>query len=118
MNYWDDKAVDPKKYVVSVSPSELATWNDCQRKWHYRYVERIEPIDQSRPAPMASGQAVHFVVETICRDFPNEIPTQEDMKLRARDCLEQEFANNYEPEKQVNKYLPGVIWRGGAARKA
>ena len=109
MSYWDDKAVDPKKYMVKVSPSELATWNDCQRKWHYRYDARIEPIDQSRPAPMASGQAVHFVVETICRDFPNEIPTQEDMKLRARDCLEHEFENNYEPEKQVAKYLPGVL---------
>ena len=109
MTYEDDKAVEPKKETASVSPSELATWNDCQRKWHYRYDQRIEPIDQSRPAPMASGQAVHFVVETICRDFPNEIPTQEDIALRARDCLEHEFEHNYEPEKQVNKYLPGVI---------
>ena len=109
MSYLDDKGVNPKKEIVSVSPSELATWNDCQRKWHYRYDQRIEPIDQSRPAPMASGQAVHFVVETIWRDFPNEIPTQEDMALRARDCLEHEFEHNYEPEKQVKKYLPGVI---------
>ena len=109
MKYQDDKAVVPKKEMVSVSPSELATWNDCQRKWHYRYDQRIEPIDQSRPAPMASGQAVHFVVETICRDFPNEIPTQEDMAIRARDSLEHEFEHNYEPEKQVNKYLPGVL---------
>lgn len=109
MTYEDDKGVNPKKEIVSVSPSELATWNDCQRKWHYRYDQRIEPIDQSRPAPMASGQAVHFVVETICRDFPNEIPTQEDMKIRARDCLEHEFEHNYEPEKQVAKYLPGVM---------
>ena len=109
MNYQDSKAVVPKKEIVRVSPSELATWNDCQRKWHYRYDQRIEPIDQSRPAPMASGQAVHFVVETICRDFPNEIPKEEDMILSARDCLEHEFEHNYEPEKQVKKYLPGVI---------
>ena len=109
MSYQDSKAVVPKKEMVSVSPSELATWNDCQRKWHYRYDIRIEPIDQSRPAPMASGQAVHFVVETICRDFPNEVPTVQDMTLRARDCLEHEFEHNYEPEKQVAKYLPGVI---------
>ena len=109
MSYQNDKAVEPKRELVSVSPSELATWNDCQRKWHYRYDARIEPIDQSRPAPLASGVAVHFVVETICRDFPNEIPTAEDIKVRARDSLEEQFANNYEPEKQVSKFLPGVI---------
>ena len=109
MKYQDDKAVVPTKEMVSVSPSELATWNDCQRKWHFRYDQRIEPIDQSRPAPMASGVAVHFVVETICRDFPNEVPKAEDIALRAKDCLEEQFANNYEPEKQVKKYLPGVI---------
>ena len=36
MRYQDDKAVVPKKELVSVSPSELATWNDCQRKWLFR----------------------------------------------------------------------------------
>ena len=37
------------------------------------------------------------------------MPTPEDIQLRAKDCLEEQFANNYEPEKQVKKYLPGVI---------
>jgi CRISPR/Cas system-associated exonuclease Cas4 (RecB family) len=108
MSYFDDKAVSPAN-EISVSPSELATWNDCQRKWHFRYDQRIEPIDLSKPAPLASGVAVHSVVETICRDFPNQIPEPGDIKLRAQDSLEEQFANNYEPEKQVTKYLPGVI---------
>ena len=109
MMYQDDKAVLPKKEMISVSPSELATWSDCQRKWHFRYDQRIEPIDQSRPAPLASGVAVHFVVETICRDFPNQVPEPGDIKIRAQDCLEEQFENNYEPAKQVSKYLPGVL---------
>jgi hypothetical protein len=109
MKYFEDKGIDPPKTMISVSPSELSAWNDCQRKWHFRYDQRIEPIDQSRPPPLASGVAVHYVIETICRDFPMEVPTQEDIKLRARDCLTEEFANNYEPEKQVAKFLPGVL---------
>jgi hypothetical protein len=109
VKYFEDKALATPQATISVSPSELATWNDCQRKWHFRYDQRIEPINQSRPAPLASGIAVHYVVETICRDFPMEIPTQEDIKLRAYDCLSEEFANNYEPEKQVTKFLPGVL---------
>ena len=110
MKYFEnEKGIDPESPGLSVSPSELATWNDCQRKWHFRYDQRIEPIDQSRPAPLASGVAVHYVVETICRDFPMEVPTQEDIKLRARDCLTEEFANNNDPEKQVAKFLPGVL---------
>ena len=109
--YMKTKGINPPSMtnLVSVSPSELATWNDCRRKWSYRYGDRIEPVDQSKPAPLASGIVVHHVIETICRDFPGEIPDPTDIKVRALDRLEFEFRDNYEPEKQVFKFLPGVI---------
>lgn len=93
----------------SISVSELLTWQKCRKQWYYRYDQRLAPIKEGRSWQMASGTAVHYVVETWCRDFPGAIPDIGDMKLRVAECLREEFKDAEDVNKLLAKYGPGVM---------
>ena len=95
--------------MISMSVSELLTWQKCRRHWAYRYAERLAPLQEARSWQLASGTAVHYVVETLCRDFPGQVPALGDLKLRAAECLQDEFAGAEQPDKMLAKYGPGVV---------
>ena len=93
----------------TLSVSELLTWQKCRRQWGYRYAERLAPIKESRSWQLASGTAVHYMVETWCRDFPKQIPGLMDMKLRVAECLRDEFKDADNVDGLLAKYGPGVM---------
>jgi len=72
-------------------------------KWNYRYKANIELPTQS--PPLASGKAVHTVVEEA---LAGNI-TEEDVLPLASAALEFEFQGREDPQELVEKYLPGVV---------
>tara|TARA_Y100000310_G_scaffold327766_1_gene394637 strand:+ start:1460 stop:2248 length:789 start_codon:yes stop_codon:yes gene_type:complete len=92
-----------------MSVSELLTWQKCRRQWGYRYAERLAPLVEKRSWQMASGTAVHYVVETWCRDFPGEVPDLDSMKLRTAESLREDFATSDDPNKLLARFGPGVM---------
>jgi len=95
--------------MLTVSPSQLSTFKDCQRQWRFRYGEKLRPRDQGRSPTLASGSAVHHVIETICRDFPQTVPKVDDVRVRAEDFLAVEFESKGNAATLVKKFLPGVV---------
>jgi hypothetical protein len=92
-----------------VSVSELLKYVDCERAWKHRYVDRLAIINEKRGGPLSSGTAVHYVVEHVCTHTPGEIPPVADVRALANECLEAEFSNSSNPDKQIKKFLPGVM---------
>jgi hypothetical protein len=95
--------------VRRVSVSELLKYIDCERAWKHRYVDRLAIINEKRGGPLSSGTAVHYVVEHVCTHTPGEIPPIADVRALANECLEAEFSNSSDPDKQIKKFLPGVM---------
>ena len=98
----------------TVSVSELLLYHDCERAWKYRYHDRLVKVSQGRNPAMASGTAVHYVVEHQTTERPGEMLRQDDARALATECLNDEFRNLEYPDAektkaQVEKYLPGVV---------
>lgn len=94
--------------IRTVSVSELVTFMDCQRKHFLRYNARLSPNTESRSWQLASGNAVHYVVEQHCRQSPGELPTKDDVDALIEECLSAEFDGTSNESGQVLKYTPGV----------
>ena len=98
----------------TVSVSELLLYHDCERAWKYRYHDRLVKVSQGRNPAMASGTAVHYVVEHQTTERPGEMLRPDDARALATECLNDEFRNLEYPDAektkaQVEKYLPGVV---------
>lgn len=94
---------------VTTSPSELMTWNDCGRQWMFKYNQRLRKRDNRPSPPMASGIAVHYVVETICRNYPQTLPIPADVRILTEESLMDTFGEHPQRDAQVKKFMPGVL---------
>jgi len=94
---------------ITTSPSELLSYNDCARQWYFKYDKRLRLREYRPSPPLASGIAVHYVVETLCRDFPQQLPVPADVRIRAEDSLLSTFDSHPQQGAQVKKFLPGVL---------
>ena len=94
---------------IITSPSELILADDCSRARYYKYVRRLRPVEEKRSPVLASGTAVHYAVEHICRNYDSAQPDEADLALLAEECLADEFRNDYDGgTANVRKFLPGV----------
>ena len=73
-----DGSVSPPPYL---SPSSASAFEQCPRRWRYKYVER-EP-EPSGPAALV-GSFAHLVLEFLC-GLPAKHRTQEQAKALARE---------------------------------
>lgn len=68
-------AAPPAEVPASLSPSQIATWGDCQVKWYYKKVLGLpDPANGAR----ALGRAVHQAVE---HNFAQKLHTREDLPV-------------------------------------
>ena len=81
----------------------MDSWQKCRLKWFYRYDTNIELPTQS--PPLASGKAVHTVVEEA---LSGNIESNDIIPL-ASAALEHEFHGREDPQELVERYLPGVV---------
>lgn len=96
--------------MITTSPSELVTADDCGRAHHFKYIERLRLKDATRSPTLASGVAVHAVIEEWCRDHGGQVPGVADLGTRAEAALSDEFAHDYDGGgKNLKKFLPGVL---------
>lgn len=92
-----------------VSVSEVIRYESCRREWRYKYVDRLGLREPLRGGPLASGSAVHYVVEHVCERGEQKVPSAADVRALALESLRDDFRNSGSPDKQVQKFLPGVL---------
>ena len=100
---------------LSYSPSELDTYNECPLKHEYRYHRRLDLIGEAPPTYLASGRAVHDLVEHCLHAMS---PITENVVVRAlynahvpRDSRVELLDEPFNPdpyEKAVKRLVAGV----------
>ena len=96
--------------MIVTSPSELTLRDDCGLAHDFKYRRRLRLIDEKRSPTLASGTAVHRVVETICGIGAGEAPTTQLLTALAEEYLGKEFTQDDDGGGQnVKKFLPGVV---------
>lgn len=63
----EDTSDEPRDDVERVSPSSLATYAYCPRKYDFGKAQRVETIDDSKRY-LQQGLAMHTTIERTCRD--------------------------------------------------
>lgn len=86
-----------------ISPSQLQTWHDCRLKWHYSYQRNIKLPTQA--PQLASGTTIHEVLENVLGGTIE----LEDVPAFAEATLQAEFEHQDDSQRQVDRYLPGVL---------
>jgi hypothetical protein len=104
-------ALSPKwTHNRRVSPSGLVLHDDCSLAAHYRYDLRLSLQEPKANPTMSSGTAVHYAVEHFTLNYGGILPTDDDLEALGRECLLDEFCNDWDgPDKSVKKFLPGVL---------
>ena len=94
---------------IVTSPSELILADDCSRARNLKYGRRLRPAQDKRSPTLASGTAVHYAVELICRNYGGIQPDEADLVALGEECLADEFRNDDDGgTANVKKFLPGV----------
>ena len=72
-----------------LSHSSKTLWLECQQKWKFRYIDRVETVDTAEP--LEAGKAVHEALE---HHDPERIVNYADLPVDLRACLIA-LASNY-----------------------
>lgn len=88
---------------MRVSVSQINTWGKCRLAWQYRYKDNL--VLPETAAMLASGKAVHGTVEALIRSSVDVA----GVPAKAEALLQEYFQGGEDVQKQVQKYLPGVI---------
>lgn len=76
-----------------ISPSSAAMWEQCPRRWWYRYIDRLP---EPPPGPhMVLGSFVHRILELLL-DHPPEERTRDAARILARSVWQTEIVNSPE----------------------
>ena len=87
--------------VTFLSPSRLATYADCPRKFDYNYVQEVEALDETR-LYLNQGLAYHETIEDICEAAePDDDP--ETIHDRAMDAFTTKWEEHLAPEEYASK---------------
>jgi len=89
---WGRSAVSD---VVYLSPSRLATYADCARKYDHKYEQRVETPDETT-LYLNQGLAYHETIEVVCNETePDDEPEQ--IHARAMATFEETWADHIDP---------------------
>jgi putative RecB family exonuclease len=83
--------------VEYLSPSRLATYADCQRKFDHDYVKSVATPDETR-LYLNQGRAYHETIEDVCESTsPDDDP--ETIHQRALEAFERNWEDHLEPDE-------------------
>jgi putative RecB family exonuclease len=92
----------PEGFVVTdvtfLSPSRLATYADCQRKFDYEYVQKVNPSEKTR-LYLNQGRAYHGTIEAVC-----EATNPEDDAQLIYDRAVEAFREHWKEHIDPNDY--------------
>ena len=83
--------------IVSLSPSRLATYADCQRKFDHNYVKDISTPDQNR-LYLNQGLAYHETIEAVCKATDPD-DDADVIHRRAMDAFDEKWNAHLDPEE-------------------
>jgi putative RecB family exonuclease len=87
--------------VTFLSPSRLATYADCPRKFDYDYVQEIEAPDETR-LYLNQGRAYHETIEVVCEATePDDDP--EIIHDRAMDTFASKWEEHLDPDEYASR---------------
>jgi putative RecB family exonuclease len=81
--------------TVYLSPSRLATYADCQRKYDHSYVKDVTTPDQTR-LYLNQGRAYHETIEAVC-DATDPDDDADVIHQRARDAFDEKWDVHVDP---------------------
>jgi putative RecB family exonuclease len=86
--------------IAFLSPSRLATYADCPRKFDYNYVQKINAPDETR-LYLNQGRAYHETIEVVCEATePNDEP--EIIYGRAMDAFATKWNQHLNPDEYAS----------------
>lgn len=83
--------------TVYVSPSRLATYADCQRKFDHDYVKDVSTPDQNR-LYLNQGLAYHETIEAVC-EATDPDDDADVIYRRAMDAFDEKWEANLDPDE-------------------
>jgi len=83
--------------VVFLSPTRLATYADCQRKFDHDYVKDVSTPDQNR-LYLNQGRAYHETVEEVCNATDSDDPA-DVIHRRAVDIFDEKWNAHLDPDE-------------------
>ena len=87
--------------VVYLSPSRLATYADCQRKFDHNYVKDVTPLDRTR-LYLNQGRAYHETIEAVCEATASD-DDAEIIHNRAIEVFADKWEAHLEPDEYVSR---------------
>jgi len=95
----------PEGFVVTdvtfLSPSRLATYTDCQRKFDYEYVQKVNAPEKTR-LYLNQGRAYHGTIEAVCEATNPE----DDAQLiydRAVEAFREQWKEHIDPNDYASR---------------
>ena len=87
--------------ITFLSPSRLATYADCPRKFDYNYVQEVEAPDETR-LYLNQGLAYHETIEVVCEATePDDDP--ETIHDRAVDAFGTKWKEHLAPDEYASR---------------
>lgn len=87
--------------VTFLSPSRLATYADCARKFDYDYVQEIDSRDETR-LYLNQGLAYHETIEAVC-DATDPDDDPEAINERALAAFADRWADHLDPDEYASE---------------
>ena len=90
--------------TIRISPTAIGMWKLCQRKWAFRYVDKIE---QPKTDKMQFGTDVHTQIEGWLKE--KKLPDQSPAGMVARQGIKPGFLPTPSPDLQVEGWIETPI---------
>jgi putative RecB family exonuclease len=87
--------------IVYLSPTRLATYADCQRKFDHDYVKGVSTPDQNR-LYLNQGLAYHETIEAVCETTEPD-DEAEVIHRRAMEAFDEKWAAHLEPDEYESR---------------
>jgi hypothetical protein len=87
--------------IVYLSPSRLATYADCQRKFDHDYVKDVSTPDQNR-LYLNQGLAYHETIEAVC-EATDHNDDADVIYRRAMDAFDEKWNDHLEPDEYESR---------------
>jgi len=78
--------------MLKLSVSSMDTYSTCPKKYHYRYIEKVD-IETEPQIATAFGTCAHLILELFHQKVTDETPQEDWPKIMAK-CCKEAFASN------------------------
>ena len=90
--------------MLKLSVSSMDTYKTCPKKYHYRYIEKVE-IETEPQIATAFGTCAHLILELFHQKVDNNTPKEQWSGIMAK-CCKEAFAS-----KEVDgSFLDQDVW--------